>query len=701
MLNRSRAADSGSTELLGEALERAPLGLMIFDTAGRLLTANRRVAQRLGYPNERLAELRISDIEAELSPDALESLWQRLQDNVGGRPEILVTQHRDADGRLFPVEARLSAVAVDGRTRIVMLATALTENLSAQRRLQQQERIFRQVFQASEDAILLLDGDDFIDCNEAAVRMLRCGSKEDILPVPPWGLSPEYQPDGRRSTEKAREMIETAYERHFHRFEWTHTRADGEDFPVEVTLTLLELGGRRILHVVWNDITERKRNERKIEELARYDLLTGLPNRRLLQESAEALLQAGERERRPVGVMYMDLDRFKDINDTQGHETGDQVLSEVAKRLRGCLRQCDTVARLGGDEFAFLLPDTSVGQMQRIAERVIEALEEPFTVRGVSTRLGASIGLVRYPEDGRDLAELLKHADIAMYRAKDGQTGWCLFEPEQASNVLARVSLERELRHAIAERAIGLHFQPIVDATSGTICCLEALARWISPDGRPVTPDVFIPIAESTGLIHPLGDLVREIACEQALRWRRQGFAVPVTVNVSARELQSPDLVERILDTLNRHGLDGPALELEITESATMRNAGQNVANLARLREHGIRIFIDDFGTGYSSLSQLKQLPVDALKVDQSFVRDMVTDPADANIVETIVLLAGAMGLATVAEGIETPEQLRAVRELGCTRVQGYLFARPASAESVTELLKAGRVDIPGTGRAR
>ncbi|NBD96372.1 MAG: EAL domain-containing protein [Gammaproteobacteria bacterium] len=695
MLNRSDHSASDASTQLGDALQRAPMGLMVFDIHGRLLTANDRVAERLGYSTERLYRLRLSDIEADLSPDALSSIWRRVVDNVGGRPEIFVTRHRDAGGGVFQVEIRLAAIDLEGDTRVVMLATALTDNLDAQRRLQAHERIFRQVFRASEDAILLLEGNEFIDCNEAAVRMLRCSSKEDILPVPPWGLSPEFQPDGRRSTEKAREMIEIAYERHFHRFEWMHTRADGEDFPVEVTLTLLELGGRQILHVVWNDITERRRNERKIEELARYDLLTGLPNRRLLQERAEMALKAGERERRPVGVMYMDLDRFKDINDTQGHETGDRVLSEVANRLRSCLRHSDTVARLGGDEFAFLLPDTEPLEMQGIAERVIEMLDDPFTINGVSTRLGASIGLVRHPEDGRTLAELLKHADIAMYRAKEHQSGWCAFEPEQASNVLERVNLERDLRHAISAREISLHYQPILNASSGEICCVEALARWTDAEGRKVAPDIFIPAAESTGLIHPLGGLLLELACEQASRWREMNIAVPITLNVSARELQSPDLVERIIDSLDRHGLDGSALEIEITESGAMSNAAENLANLSRLRKHGIKLFIDDFGTGYSSLSQLKQLPVDTLKIDQSFVRDMVADPADADIVETIVVLAGAMGLATVAEGIETAEQFAAVRQLGCGGVQGYLFARPADAETTTERLRAGRIELP------
>lgn len=689
------------SEMLGPAVDHSPFGFLVFDPDGRLLAANRRARERLGFKPEQLSGLTIGELDAGHSPETLEALWQRLLSDVGGRPEVLLTHHRDADGKTFPVETRMAAVDLDGTTRIVMLATAVTSDLVARQRLAEQERLFQQVFHASEDAILLLDGTEFIDCNEAAVRMLRCRSKDELLPVPPWGLSPEHQPDGRLSTEKARAMIEIAHRTHFHRFEWLHRRADGDDFPVEVTLTLLEWQGRQILHVVWNDITERKRNEHRIEKLARYDLLTGLPNRRLLQENADRLLGGDGGHRRPVGVMYMDLDRFKDINDTQGHETGDRVLAEVARRLRACLRENDTVARLGGDEFAFLLPDTEIAAMCRVADRVVEALEAPFQINGLSTRIGASIGLVCHPQHGTSLAELLKHADIAMYRAKERQSGWCLFEPKQASRVLERVNLERELREAISAGELTLHFQPIVAADTGRIECLEALARWPRADGKSIGADVFIPTAEATGLIHELGDALLELACRQAVDWRNRGLAPRIALNLSALELQASGLADRLLGAFDRHGLDGNAFEIEITESAAMSSANEHLAALGELKRRGVRISIDDFGTGYSSLSQLKQLPVDTLKVDQSFVRDMVNDPADANIVETIVLLAGAMGLETVAEGIETVEQFHAARQLGCDRMQGYLFARPADAQDVTELIEHGFVELPAVSDTR
>jgi diguanylate cyclase (GGDEF)-like protein/PAS domain S-box-containing protein len=684
-------------DLLGQAITRAPMGFMLFDLRGRLLQANQRVAERLGYSKEQLVGLTLRELDCELSDAALDALLERLASRVGDRPEILLTHHRDARGESFPVEVRLAAIEIDGRARIVMLATAITDSLAAERQLQEKERLFNQVFHASEDAILLLDDDHFIDCNEAAVRMLGCSSKTDILHSPPWSLSPEFQPDGRLSTEKAREVIEQAYQKHFHRFEWVHRRANGEDFPVEVTLTLVELAGRQILHVIWNDITERKADEKRIEALARYDMLTGLPNRRLLQENAARAIAESARTNRPVGVMYMDLDRFKDINDTQGHETGDRMLAEVSARLRTCLDDEHSVARLGGDEFAFVLPDTDIVAMQALAARIVEMMEEPFTINGISTRIGASIGLVSYPEHGRDLAELLKHADIAMYRAKESQEGWCLFAPEQAFNVLERVNLERELREVITERKLTLHYQPIIDAHTGLPCCVEALARWPRHNGEVVPTQLFITMAETTGLIQPLSELLLETVCEQARAWRRQGLAIPIAVNLSARELQAPDLADRVLATLERYGLDGSALEIEVTETTVMSHDFDTVATLSRLKQQGIRIFIDDFGTGYSSLSQLKRLPVDVLKVDQSFVRDMVSDPADAKIVETIVLLAGAMDLQTVAEGIETEAQFRAARMLGCDFVQGYLFARPASGADITPLLERGRFELPPT----
>lgn len=680
--------------MLETGIDQAPMGFMVWDEHGRLVDANRRVHQRLGYASEALIGLHISELDVAHDRQTLEALWKRLCAHPGARPEIIITRHRAADGEVFPVETRLAAVPGDERVVVVMLATAITPAMAAQRQLREQEKVFHQVFHASEDAILLLDGDDFIDCNEAAVQMLGCHSKEEVLPAPPWGLSPEYQPDGRLSSEKAREMIEKARRRHFHRFEWIHRRADGKDFPVEVTLTLAELGGRQILHVVWNDITDRKRNEQQIERLARYDLLTGLPNRRLLQESAEIAIEKAEADNTQVGVMYMDLDRFKDINDTQGHEVGDHLLTEVAVRLRRCLRDSDTVGRLGGDEFAFILPDTDIELMQRIARRIVKTFEEPFHIKGISTRIGASIGMVSYPLHGQSLAELLKHADIAMYQAKGENSGFCLFQPAHATQVLERVNLERDLREAIATHRITLAYQPIVHASDGRIRSVEALARWELEPGRPIPPNAFIATAEASGLIHELGANLLEVACAQSRRWRDAGIVVPIALNLSPLELQRSDLAKQVITTLTEYGLDGSAIEFEITESAAMTNARSNIETLDALREHGIGIAIDDFGTGYSSLSHLKQLPVSALKVDQSFVRDMMADPSDADIVETIVLLAGSMGLDTVAEGVETAGQCQAIRRMGCTYMQGFLFARPAAEDAVTPLLERGRIEL-------
>jgi len=678
-----------------EGLERLQRdgGLAVVDDAGGLCHASRGLVNLLGSDSGELAGQAFGHLLLNGGDSALVEQLNRLF--AGQEPARRIKARlRRADGSLIDVRIELSPFSHNKDRFALMRIERIVEQDDdySERR---HDRLFRQVFEASEDAVLLIDGDQFIDCNPAAVRMLRCQSKRDILPVPPWGVSPEYQPDGRPSAEKALEMIRTAQENSFHRFEWVHKRSDGEDFPVEVTLTPIELDGREIIHTVWNDITERKRNEKKIERLARYDLLTDLPNRRLLQENATGMIESCSRQGKPLGVMYMDLDRFKDINDTQGHEMGDRVLTEVARRLRTCLRETDTVARLGGDEFAFLLPDTDIERMHSVAGRIVEALEAPFQISGMSTRISASIGMVSFPEHGTTLAELLKHADIAMYRAKDQHSGCCLFQPEQASNVLERVNLERELRQAIDSGKIIPYYQPIVEAHSGRICCVEVLARWPRPGDEQIPPDVFIPMAEATGLINALGASILEQVCRQAERWRGRGMDVRVSLNLSAQELELPQLTAGLLNTLEQHGLDGRVIEIELTESTVMSNATQNVAKLAELKAHHIRVSIDDFGTGYSSLSQLKKLPVDTLKIDQSFVRDMVDDPADANIVETIVLLARAMGLKTIAEGIETEAQFRAARDMGCDMVQGYLFARPLAPEMLEPILKQGRIELP------
>lgn len=555
--------------------------------------------------------------------------------------------------------------------------------------------LFGEVFDASEDAILILDGNTFIDCNEAAVRMLRCDSRDELLPAPPWGLSPERQPDGRLSTEKAEEMIRRAHERHFHRFEWVHTRADGENFPVEVTLTPVNLEGRRLLHVVWRDITDEKEREAEIARLANYDPLTSLPNRRLLNDRGRQALALARRLDRPLAVMFVDLDRFKDINDTLGHDVGDALLAEIARPLGACLRESDTLARLGGDEFALLLPEAEARDIHRIAERVLAVFRRTFDIDGRSIRIGASIGIVVYPGDGEDLNELIKNADIAMYQAKSRGGGYVFYQSEHGARVNRRVEIESELKRALDQDRLQLHFQPRVDVTTGEIRSLEALLRWYHPEQGWISPAEFIPVAERTGQIHAVGVRVLEMALGQLRRWRDAGIETRVGINVSAHELDADDFVDRIREALTRYELPAESLEVEITETAAMSGAERGMERLSDLRALGVEVAIDDFGTGYSSLSYLKRCPVDTLKIDQSFIRDMIEDPTDASIIDTIIQFAHTLGITrVVAEGVEYREQEEALKVLGCTEMQGFFYCRPAAAEIIEPMLASGYLSL-------
>ncbi|MQM39827.1 hypothetical protein KBTX_03864 [wastewater metagenome] len=681
--------------LLQRIVDAIPAPVFFKDAECRYIGCNEAFARGiLGRAPEEVAGKGVYD----LAPPHLAAVYEEADRALlaSGGVQVYETRVRFTDGSERDISFHKAVFPDDAGAPggIVGVMLDITERRRHERQLEEREAMFRSVFEASEDAILILDDDTFADCNPATLHILRQPDRDHILGRRPCDISPEFQPDGQRSCDKAAEMVRIAYERHFHRFEWTHLRADGEPFPCEVTLTTMAFRGRSALYVVWNDITERRQRERRIEELAHYDPLTGLPNRRLLHARGSALLARADDRGEPVGVMYMDLNRFKDINDTQGHEHGDALLQQVAGRLREVLPERCLLARLGGDEFAVLIPGADEAILETEARRVLECFERPFRHGSFSAELGASIGLVHYPEHGASLPELLKNADIAMYEAKLGGLGYCVFRRAQANHVQERVALERALREAIAAQDIELHYQPRVDVRDGRITGLEALARWYRPDRGWVSPAEFVPLAEQTGLVHALDRLVLNTACVQARDWRSRGLNPRVGVNISALTLQQDDFVATVLAALAACGLPGDALEVEVTESAAMHDAEANTVKLTELKGHGVRVAIDDFGTGYSSLSYLKRLPVDCLKVDQSFVRDIPGDPMDLGLVETIIALAASMGLTTVAEGVETPEQLDAVRRLGCGDLQGFLAAAPASADDLEAVLRRGYIEL-------
>lgn len=434
---------------------------------------------------------------------------------------------------------------------------------------------------------------------------------------------------------------------------------------------------------VTRDITAYKHSEKRIQYLAHFDALTGLPNRAQLDDRANYAISLAQRSQAPVAVMFLDLDHFKDINDTLGHSVGDALLIELANRLRLVLREEDTVSRLGGDEFIFLLHGLDVTKVSHVAQKVLDVIAEPCRIEPYDLNVTGSIGIAMYPDDGADLETLLKCADTAMYRAKnDGRQTYRFFTAEMQARSARQLQLVNALRQALERKEFQIHYQPQVSILSERIVGAEALLRWTHPELGAVSPAEFIPAAEASGLILPIGEWVLRHAVRQARVWMDEGLApLIMAVNLSAVQFRHPDLPNLVASILSEEGLPAEYLELELTEGVAMNDPQNAIAVMNQLNDHGVRMSIDDFGTGYSSLSHLKKFKVYKLKIDQSFVRDISTDPEDKAIVVAIINMAKSLGLKTIAEGVETAGQQSFLREQGCDEMQGYYFSRPLPAD--------------------
>ena len=455
---------------------------------------------------------------------------------------------------------------------------------------------------------------------------------------------------------------------------------------------------------VGRDITARKLTEEKIEKLAFYDVLTGLPNRRLLVDRLQHALVSVDREGGGA-LLFLDLDNFKDLNDTHGHDVGDLLLQQVARRLQECVRGADTVARFGGDEFVVMLQglaptaEESARQAEQIARKVIASLNQPYMLGAVEHHSTPSLGVTLLLTESKTVDEVLKQADLALYEAKAaGRNTLRFFDPAMQALVAQRTAMELELRHGLRRQELVVYYQPVVDV-AGRMVGVEALVRWLHPQRGLVSPLEFIPVAEQTGLIIPLGAWVLEAACQQLARWAESTAtaALTIAVNVSARQFRQPDFAQQVQDILRKTGADARRLKLELTESLLLSDTQDAIAKMSTLQRFGVGFALDDFGTGYSSLSYLKLLPLQQLKIDQSFVRDVLTDPNDAAIARTVLALGKSLGFSVVAEGVETEGQRAFLRENGCTLFQGYLFGRPVPVQQLLLHLPKAK-DTPPIG---
>ena len=479
-----------------------------------------------------------------------------------------------------------------------------------------------------------------------------------------------------------------------------HARKNGDSYwnetfvaPVRGQGETGDDGAAPISHflVAQYDISAVMRFEAELEFQARHDILTGLANRRLLRERLEQAMAVAQRSSLPLWVVFIDLDRFKFVNDTLGHDAGDTLLIGVAERLRAATREVDTVARLGGDEFVLLLPQHANSEPgTAILQRVLDAVAQPMQLGEYEFFLSCSMGVAVYPDDGSSAETLIKHADIAMYRAKEqGRGHWQFYAPAMNEATLVRLGLESELRHALERQQFHLEYQPQLELASGQVVGMEALLRWRHPQLGLIAPASFIGLAEEMGLIIPIGDWVLRTACAQARAWQLAGHGpLRVAVNLSARQFKQKNLLHAVAAALSDTGLAAAYLELELTESMVMDNVEQATAIMGNLKALGVQLSIDDFGTGYSSLAYLRHFPIDVLKIDKSFVNDITHSSDDAAIVRAIISLAHSLRLKVIAEGVETAQQLDFLRQHGCDQMQGYLYSRPLAAPAFEALLR-------------
>jgi diguanylate cyclase (GGDEF)-like protein/PAS domain S-box-containing protein len=568
--------------------------------------------------------------------------------------------------------------------RMVGTVQDITDQKLAELRLHQAAK----VFENTSEGVMLTGADRrIIAVNQAFTHIT--GYSEDEVKV----REPNLLRSGRHNDDYYHKMWVDLRTKGRWQGEIWNRRKDGEDYPEWLNISVvLDEAGTIVNYIgVFADITSIKEAQDKLEYTAHHDALTGLPNRLLFRDRLEQALAISRRKGAGVALLFVDLDRFKVINDTLGHEAGDLLLQEVSRRLVDCMREEDTVARMGGDEFVVIQKGICQPEdAALLSARMLAEISRPFSLAGHEIVTSLSIGISLYPQDGEDPSSLLKNADAAMYRAKEkGRNGYQFYSNEMTAAGLERLELESDLSQALQRGEIRVHYQPQVDLATGEIVGAEALLRWQHASRGMIAPSVFIPMAEDNGMIGLLGEWVLDVACTDAMAWRKAGLPpLRVAVNVSGRQIGNDHVVDKVAAALKNSGLAPQLLEIEVTESVVMQDAVRAISTLNALKDMGVTLAIDDFGTGYSSLSYLKRFPVNKLKIDKSFVDGMVDDPDDAAIVMAIIAMAQSLRHTVIAEGVETEAQAERLRAYGCDEMQGFLFSRPLPSEQFAELLR-------------
>lgn len=656
--------------LMKTAVEKSSTSFYRLSPQGEVLYVNEHACHSLGYSRQEMVGKHVWEFDPDFPPEAWGPMWEGLRrDGV----VYIESRHQRKDGSLFPVEITGNYIYADGEE----YTFCFVQDISERKRIEEQLRLAQTTIEKSKIAFYWLSPHGQVRyANEFACQSLGY-SLQELVGMHVWDFDPDFPQEAWQPAWE--ELKKNGMQNMLSR----HRRKDGTIFPIELTDNYIVSGNEEHSFVFVQDITERKEAEENIRKLAHYDALTGLPNRALLQDRMNQMIAWANRDQKRFSVLFLDLDRFKYVNDSMGHGIGDKLLQHVAERLQGCVREGDTIARIGGDEFLILLRDADAQGAGLVAAKILQALEMTYRIDELEVFTHASIGISVYPDNADDVDKLIKYADTAMYRAKEeGRNNFQFFGAEMNVRSTMLFSLEKDLRLALERQAFSLHYQPQADLQTGMICGAEALLRWKHPEKGFVSPAEFIPVAEDTGQIIPIGEWVLRTACTQLAGMREAGLPVfPVSVNLSIRQLRLPNLAAMVTGILRETGLQPSDLELEITEGAMMTHVQSAVAFLEEMRKLGVQLAIDDFGTGFSSLSYLKKLPVTKLKIDQSFVRDIETDENDAAIVRSIIGLGHQFKLKVISEGTETREQLEFLRANGCDQIQGYYFSRPLPAD--------------------
>jgi len=670
--------------LLESTLDSTADGILVTGDSGRILSYNQRFVDMWRIPTE-IIERSDDRLALEFVVDQLVDPDDFLEtvESLYAQPEAESFDLLEfKDGRRF--ERYSAGRKIEGvATARVWSFRDVTARFAAEEALRESESRYRLLFEQNAAGVCVTKiAGEILDCNSTFASMLGY-ARSDLIGN---NVALLYA----RPLDRAELEERLVRERTVNSVETELRRKNGTSVYVLQNLTLA--GGR--IHMTMADISDRKRAEEQIEFHAYHDVLTQLPNRKLFTDRLGQNLTHARRSGKSLAVMFVDLDHFKEINDRLGHTAGDELLLEMARRLRECVRSDDTVARLGGDEFTIILselrhPEDAV----TVAEKIIQAVQRPVIVGATPIDVSASIGIALYPVDGTDPESLLRNADSAMYRAKEsGRNTYQLCTDEMKGRALQRLSVETRLRRAVQDNQLVLHYQPQIGLAEGEVIGAEALVRWDDPERGLVFPGSFIPVAEESRLILPIGEWVLRTACAQMRAWRDAGLNLPrVSVNLSARQFQQHDLVDGVRRALDEVRLEAAALEIEITETTAMANAEATIETLHALRELGVSISIDDFGTGYSSLNYLKRFPITCVKIDAAFVRDLTRNDGDAAIVTAVIGIARSLKLRVIAEGVETEEQLNYLKRRRCDAAQGYFFSRPVGAEAFSAFVAERR----------